>query len=87
MLRYANFWRSLFDVKKLQPFTQFIKPKEFQEHKNKVTLRVKELILGTDMQSRGQLERCFSKVTELTINSGSTPGGRNSVKLTKEMLD
>ena len=96
MLRFSNYWVQLFNVKKLQPFIQFIKPQEFLEHKLKVTRRVQELLLGADATNRGQLERCVSKISELTFNSGDklisketgvalSPSGR--LRLTRDMVE
>lgn len=46
LLRYRNFWTQLFNVKALEPFVQLIKPKEYKEHKMRVTSKLRELLAG-----------------------------------------
>ena len=66
MRRFCNYWMILFNVRSLKPFTQFIKVEEFKELKLVITAQVNELLKGTEIENRGRLERCVSKISEFS---------------------
>lgn len=95
MRRFCNFWLILFNVRNLKPFAQFIKADEFYELKLRITARVHELLKGTEIENRGRLERCMSKISDFSLATNrqdSIPpvktGGASQSKprLTKKML-
>ena len=66
MRRFCNYRMILFNVRSLKPFTQFIKVEEFKELKLVITAQVNELLKGTEIENRGRLERCVSKISEFS---------------------
>ena len=69
MRRFCNFWLILFNVRSLKPFAQFIKQEEFKELKQRITLKVNELLRAAQNDTRGHLERCVSNINDFSIPS------------------
>ena len=42
MRRFCNYWLTVFNIKKMRPFEQFIKPEEFRELKVRIVGRIHE---------------------------------------------
>lgn len=69
MRRFCNFWLILFNVRNLKPFSQFIKVDDMKELKMRITLKVQQLHIKNSDNNR--LERCVSKISEISLQSPS----------------
>ena len=63
MRRFCNYFLTLFNVRKLNPFVQFIKPQQVKELKTKVMIEM-DSYFQTEKDDQGTLQRHKSKIVD-----------------------